>query len=308
MTINIYADRAIDTVDNGYCYFQDGNDVKAFDNKTGEVFDTISIVAPIGTLLYTPEQQEKYKRKKQLDAENARKAHTRIVQGRFVFVKSDQTFNGLTAATAARLMYLCAFLSYNNNLIKNGKTITRSDLTEILKLPASVVSGFINETKDSYLTILTDNTIQANNAIFQRGKLTKENIPSQKLFIRGVKELYERTQPRQHKHLGFLFCLLPYINLEYNILCNNTTEKEISLIDPITLKDFCNLINYDISNLARLKKIYRDIRFNVDGREQRFVAFVNDGIDIASSRIVINPSILYAGTDPEKVRAFTSFF
>lgn len=129
-----------------------------------------------------------------------------------------------------------------------------------------------------------------------------------KIYKKGIRILFESVNKSEHKHLGYIFALLPYVNFEYNVLCKNPDEKDLNSIEPISLKDFCIMIGFDISHLNRLKKIYSAIRFNVDGEQRRFVAFVNDGTDIKRSTICINPRVLYSGSDYTKVEAYALFF
>lgn len=72
-----------------------------------------------------------------------------------------------------------------------------------------------------------------------------------------MRKLYIMVQPSQHKHLGYLFKMLPYVNLEYNVLCHNPLESNLDDIQLMTVSEFCGAIGYDISNWHRLNKIYK---------------------------------------------------
>ena len=98
--------------------------------------------------------------------------------------------------------------------------------------------------------------------------------------------------------------MLPFINIEYNGLCLDIFEKDLALVQFITDADFCNKIGYDYSAVSRLKKVYKRIRFDVEGHTEPFCAFVEAG---NSTRIFVNPHILYNGTRPDMVAVLGSF-
>ena len=73
------------------------------------------------------------------------------------------------------------------------------------------------------------------------------------------------TPQSKHTNLGYIFKLIPYVNCEYNIICHNPLEKDLDLIEPMTVGEFCEAIGYDKTNASRLIKIYNEIIFEVDG-------------------------------------------
>ncbi|MGN0394923.1 MAG: hypothetical protein ACI4EF_06135 [Coprococcus sp.] len=107
--------------------------------------------------------------------------------------------------------------------------------------------------------------------------------------------------------LGYIFKMLPYINLEYNVLCKNPLEQNLENIEFMSLAEFCHAIDYDISQLSRLLKIYKSLTFEVKTKQERFCAFVYDGLDRGSARIFINPHILYNGSSYSQVKVLGKF-
>ena len=127
----------------------------------------------------------------------------------------------------------------------------------------------------------------------------------QKIYIDSVKKLYRMAGKHMHRYLGYVFKMLPYINIQYNILCyDDVFEKNLNNIRQMTDKEFCKEIGYDYSQIARLRKVYRNIRFEVGGRMEAFCAFVDAG---CGTRIYVNPHVLYSGTRPDLVEVLGSF-
>lgn len=123
-----------------------------------------------------------------------------------------------------------------------------------------------------------------------------------KFYINAVRALYRASEKSNIKHIGYVFGLLPFVNIQHNVLCWNVLERDIDLLEPLTIGDVCDLIDYDRKNLYRLLKTFKKIRFEIGGQEVPFVRFVNNGVDIADSLVVVNPDVLYSGTNADAVR------
>ena len=121
-------------------------------------------------------------------------------------------------------------------------------------------------------------------SIFKRGKLKGQNELYRKFYNKGIRTLYEMAY-KKCTHLGYLFMLLPFVSIQYNVLCDNPLEDELEKVNSITVKEFCERIGYDFNNIGRLASIYRHITFDVNGHQERFCSFVTDGVDLASGRI-----------------------
>ena len=101
--------------------------------------------------------------------------------------------------------------------------------------------------------------------------------------------------------------MLPFVNTEYNILCYNPTEKDLNYVLPLSVNDFCAAIGYNVENRARLLQTYAEITFLVNGHLEQLCSFVTNGADIGTSKIFINPHILYFGKCPKQVELLGKF-
>ena len=142
---------------------------------------------------------------------------------------------------------------------------------------------------------------------FWRGRI-KNHEQYVRIYIHNVRSLYKAVSVSQHKLVGTLFSFLPYINIEHNVLCYNPEEKEFDSIEWMTLRQFCEAINYDVKGLKRKLCEMRKLNFDVDGHRERFYYVTNDGIDITESHLFVNPNVLYAGSNHESVRSYIPHF
>lgn len=280
--------------------------------NTGEVLETDIVCAPKGSYYCTPEQQKAYRQRKQNEQESYFRRKNNEPLGAFFFIPVEECFNDISPETVTRLIYLNTFTKYNSNsLMLTQRTPMRyKDLASVMNVSKSTVTRFWNEAYPHYLTMQGDNLIFTNKDIFKKGflKRKKEYTDYQKFYIDGIRKLYNSTSKSNHKHLGYLFKLLPYINLEYNLVCHNPKEKILDNVELMSMKEFCNQIKYDVTHLDRLLYIYRNIYFEVNGHKERFCTMIYDGIEKQNAKIFINPHILYCGSNYEQVKILGAFF
>lgn len=161
----------------------------------------------------------------------------------------------------------------------------------MLKLSPTCFDGFWHEMVPAKIITLNDNgEVILNDELFQYGRIKELNENRMRLFCGAVRRLYVRCQPRQHKLLGYIFRMIPFVSKEYNIVCLNPEESDVNMIRPMTLECFCRYIEYDTSNARRLLQDILSVK--IDG--QQLVKYVSDG-KLNTSYLVVNPRAYYAG-------------
>lgn len=180
----------------------------------------------------------------------------------------------------------------------------KSDLPEVMGMSATTAFRFFKEVSPKYLQVDKNGNLSLSEQIFKRGQLGKgtESRAFQKIYIDMVRELYKGTPLSNHKELGYIFAMLPFVNIEYNVLCKNPYETDISNIEMMTVREFCEAIGHSFSTVERLRETYSKIGFYVDGEVEQFCKFVSDGNDLDNAWIFVNPHVIYSGTDPEQVK------
>lgn len=283
----------------------DGN-YQAINESTGEIHDVEQTFVIKGSVIVPPEQQEEerealmrkieyWKRKQQRELRKTRN----LPLGNFFFVVSDADFSDIMPEVIAKLVYLSTYMDYNNQLMLTQRTPMKyNDLSVVLGVSNATVWRFWNAVSPKYIYKDKEGGLYVNGKIFKRGKMqTKEYVMWQQCYINGIRTLYKALDMRNHKHFGYLFKLLPYVNVEHNILCWNPWEEDLDKIKPMTLFEFCEEIGYDYSHLDELLSIYRSMRFEVNGKHERFFAIVYDGRYRINARMFVNPRIMYNGNN-----------
>lgn len=273
-------------------------------DSTGEVLETYYMRGGDKIVKRSAKQQESdkkyYKRKSAKGV-------------RFVFVDVQKGFSGLKPATSVRMVYLSTYADYDNTLmVTQSKPMKKKDLAKVLGINDMAVSRFWKEVYPEYLTIDENKSLRINNTFF-RGRIDGEYKEYQKFYFEGIRSIYKRCVNGNHglKNVGKIFNILPYVNREYNVLCEREQvfETDATKIRGISVRDFADLVGCDISHIKRVMKEYNSITFYSDGKEQRFIRFMADNNSyIKTLRVYLNPFAFYAGNDSKRVDVVKQMF
>ena len=285
------------------------------DPTSGEYIEKITIDIPSGSVWYTPQQQRNYKARKEREAEQRVSNRFNDPLGPYFFIHADEQFEGIAPEHVMRLIYLASYLSISKEmLMRTERTpIRQDDLMKLLGVSKTTVTRFLEAVSPRYLTVDESGLLYLNRQTFRRGKLKskvkKEYTPYRKLLINGVQALYHDNSALLRKRLGCFFKLLPYINAEYNLVCQPwcVEEQRLDLVEPLSVTEFCELCHFDRKHWKEYIKEYSSISFMLAGQEERFWSLVPAGGNPSIERIFINPYILYQGSDYQTVIRAGSF-
>lgn len=291
----------------GYDYL---DDYHAVQRATGEVVDAYQGQIIVGSIIYTPEEQQANRERKERESCKAQWRTANKPLGDYYFADAGQRYRDISPQTMARLTYLGTFLPYNSNVLqtKKGSPMRKGDIESVMHLSTATFFRFWREVFNKYLFADDSGHIFLADT-FRRGKIPKvrNHTNYQKIYIQSVRGLYESVPASKHRYLGYIFQLLPYINTEYNILCFTPDETNIDAVTPMTVNEFCSIIGVVPEKRARVIKEYSEIVLPVRGHSERFCSFVLDGLDINHAKIFVNPHILYRGNNWEKVAVLGAF-
>ncbi len=293
----------------GYDYIKDdsGKDY-AVSRATGKVTDAVTITVPVGSTVRTPEQQRAYK--EYWENQEKKKFYCRKIMdeyGYFYFVLCENQLGKLSAETAARLIYLATFLNYDNYFMMSQRQhMKKSDLQSVLGLSTGTTFKFWKEVSPLYV-VEEGEGLKLSSTDIVRGEIKNKNNSYQRFYIDAIRKIYEKTEVSKHKHLGYVYKILPFINRQYNVLSWNPDEEVLDDIKPLSVEDFCQLIGYDPHDSKKLIKIYKKITFEVNHHQEYFLSYVTNDTDMKSARMFVNPRILYCGTMPERVEILGAF-
>lgn len=225
--------------------------------------------------------------------------------GHFYFNFYNRLLNKLKPQYLTRFLYLSCFINYYNLLVINKTTrhipIYEEDLQRILKLSRTeTYSTKIDFIEKGLLIVNDDKTLTINDTYCKKGDIVKnKKVEKVRMFENGIKELYEKAKPTEHKQLALLFEMLKFLNLQYNVICKDNTEQVLEHINPYTLKEIAEILGE--TNITRFKKKLMDMTVNGEA-----VVCINE---IKNKKMItINPKIYYKGTRLESLKYLQGLF
>lgn len=238
------------------------------------------------------EEREKKDILEKINQQNNFKEYIKTFYGSFYFYFYSRTIKNIEPQYLTRFLYLCTYINYDNILIIDKNTrhipIYEEDLQSILKVSRAesfrTKAALLN---NNLISIKDNGIIKINDSFCKKGDIMKNNkIDKTRMFNNSIKELYEKSLPREHKKLALLFQILPYINLKYNIICKNPNEEVQENIDNYTLKELMEELGQ--TNITRFKNDL--LKLTVGGEPVISIHLIGK-----SNCIVINPKVYYKG-------------
>jgi len=288
--------------------------------KTGEVMDFNEQVIYIQTDEQRKQTKEYFKNLKSNEEQFKIINEKYKEYGSFVwnvYNINEKTFPQLKPSSITRLMFLSTYLNYDGYLMYNKKTVmNKKQLFEIIKLSEREFHYFYKELIDNNILKTNDDKLFINQDLFGKGQLHKKIIAEfsskekyiTRLYIDGIRELYDKSTPRSHKTLSYLFQILPYVNRQYNIVCFNPLEEDLSLIQGMSLGQFCETIGYSNHNSNKLFRTLFEPQFIINGKVTTAMRYVVDkGLEKSTYSMYINPRVYYAGNKWQEVEILGKF-
>ena len=212
---------------------------------------------------------------------------------------------GIQPDELTKLIYISTYMGYNNRLmVSEDESMTKKQMREILRVSEDTFHKFyISLTNTGILSEDIDKCLYLNTSIFKRGAIKNvKDIDCNRtsLYIKSIRSLYTQAKISEHKLLSYLFQAIPFVNVNYNILCFNPLENDLQKVKPMIMKDFCVIIGYSQDNDRRLKTKLKGLRL----QQLPVFSFVDNADGLFC---YINPNVYYAGNKWEEVKVLGRF-
>lgn len=274
------------------------------DLETGEAFLNVTVTT----------ERDKQNYKKFLEAKQKYEFQGAEIQkqykkyGSFVWFlyNAGQVLDlGIQPDELTKLIYISTYMGYNNRLmVSEDESMTKKQMREILRVSEDTFHKFyISLTNAGILSEDMDKCLYLNTSIFKRGAIkdVKDiDCNRTRLYIKSIRSLYTQAKISEHKLLSYLFQAIPFVNVNYNILCFNPLENDLQKVKPMIMKDFCVVIGYSQDNDRRLKTKLKGLRL----QQLPVFSFVDNADGLFC---YINPNVYYAGNKWEEVRVLGRF-
>lgn len=225
------------------------------------------------------------------------------------YIPTERNFDNLNNPTISRLVYLATYVN-NDNYISydNGRILSRYQLQDLLNLDTSTFKRFLREAKKYNYLIEDETGFQINASIFGKGKLQKaKDQRAAKLFIYSTRFLYEHATIDSHRTLAYMYMILPYVNLTYNVLCENPWETDKTKISKISVDTLCAKLGLNVSHSKRFVNQLLKIQYPDKNGDKRgvLVAVRAAKNDVIKEYLCINPALYSVYANKERIAQMT---
>ena len=265
-------------------------------------------------------KEEKAQRKKWFDDKITREKHyTQPAESRFfrTFINKFNKIDDLDSQSATRLMYLATYMSYHDNFLKydnSNEYMNKKDIIKVMGLAERASRNFFNEMISKGYLIEENGNFKITDKLFTRGSVVNdqnlENDRFTKIYIQALRTMYKSVNPKQHKFLGYVFQLLPFINIHHNIICTNPFEPNEKYIKAVNIIQLVKMLNMSPDSTNHFREMIEKVVFNFDNTQQHFLCYVLGAEDKSKNQgiILVNPNILYSGNDLNRQEVLKSFY
>ena len=232
-----------------------------------------------------------------------------LIWGRFCGIdknfNSNKTFEDYNPSLMVRFLRLCCCMDYDSGILvykKGNKKVPmeRKQVFKALDVSEKEFNRTIKYLKEENLLTVDNDTYMINTIYTVKGALQlsikkKIEIGLIRTFEYGFKYVYDHMKTRERPSLFHLIKLLPYVNINYNIICHNPLETEYYKIEPMTPMEIRKMICKDNTQSKKVLESFLDI--NLEGKG--LLAYIRTK---GEEKIILNPSLLYGGTREEDVK------
>ena len=269
------------------------------DRETGEVLDSTDDIEVI---------QKKKKKPKS-------KPRTKDY-GFFFWVfyrPSDERYYPLDSGQElTRLLLLGQHLREDGVLSRNRvRPLPRSQVIRMLSSTTSVGRSLLRKWCSQGVLQECEEGFRVNPSLMQRGptnrqeerERVKQCVRKMRVYNQSVSSLVELNGTAKCKSLSYLFQVMPMVNREYNILCDNPYETELEKIVPLSLAEITKRLHYYTEATAKVKQYLTEPEFMSSGVRQRAAAYT----PLLGGSFIINPKLYYAGSSWAEAAGIADF-
>lgn len=281
------------------------------DNETGEVLNENFQIETL---------EDKVRKKKAVEKDKLSQAFKSLQQevlGNFVFFifkNMDKLKRVLSDNDIVKLIYISTYIKSDGSLkLDNNITYIEKDkMKSLLKISdRKSFKSFYDKLLNNDILFEEDGRLFINLEYFYCGKeTTYKKLMGAKLegftriYIDTIRDLYINTPFREHKKLSIAYLLLPYVNWKYNVLCDNINETDTKEVQPVTIGDVMDILDYNKNQIARFKKDF----YSITCKGYNVFMSVQGDADYFKSYIVVNPLVYYRGNDLEQLEYLIMLF
>ena len=219
-------------------------------------------------------------------------------------------FPELTPSSVTRLIYLSTFLDNDGRIVfgKGNASLEVDTLAEKLFLNRKQTQKFVDELKYHNLLDISDGAYSITQSRFKKGNIIKSFEQCIRLFVTPIRSFYSGISWRSHTGAANIFYLIPYLNWQYNIACENTNSKKLDRIQPYSFTRLANAMGKEINAYAHVAGLFEKYQYKYGGSRKQIVLVDKNNERSQSNKeefhVIVNPMFFYGGTSFTDAKRF----
>lgn len=225
------------------------------------------------------------------------------------FLKKERNMlDNLKPQYISRLVFLATYISTEDNYLRfdvgNKDYIEFKNIIDLLRVSKMEAYRTMNAFEEAGYIIKDKKGYKVNREFFHRGKdLLRplgEGERYTRLYHEHVRTLYRGVGEGAHKYLGFVYAMLYYVNINFNVLCWNPCEKDPHNIAPMTIEEFMGLLGLDKKNVNRVINSLNTLVFEFNRGREALLIRIKNVYDANKEKaikdfVIVNPYVAYGG-------------
>lgn len=206
-------------------------------------------------------------------------------------------------ADITRIIYISSYISNDNRLMLTERTpMTKEKLSELMGLNDRVFKTFYNKLLSNNILIERDEYLYIDKKFMFFGRIRNHKYSFIRAYKSNIRLLYNRVPITKHKQLSILYLLIPFINIKYNTVSQNPFETDKDKVIPMTIEELSAYFEYNLKSFISLIDFLSDLKDkdNIPIIKQ----VINKNKSTKDNSIIVNPRVIYAGSDYRDVEAF----
>lgn len=126
-------------------------------------------------------------------------------------------------------------------------------------------------------------------------KINLKNLGVTRVFIHSYSYMYDNLEKKERNTLFYLARLLPFVSVEYNVICSNPFEEDIDNIEPLSTGQICEIMGIEPEHFSTVMSKLSKLKVN----ENYVLCKIVVG---EKSKYIMNPALFYQGNNRDSLK------
>lgn len=215
-------------------------------------------------------------------------------------------------ADLVRLFLLSTYSTYKGKLVaSNTKPLGIQECADIFGVSYGGAAATLSRLEEANMIKRESGVYWINQKVFCRGKLStrwagrigKAEATTVRIYHEQFRWLYNNCERQRAGRLSYVIKLIPYLRHDMNAVCSYPLCPELADAEPQTITRAAKLLGKDSPNYRQFKNAIDEETLILPDGSPAVAQVQMDGMSEDKRYLVVNPHLIYGGTDFDAVDA-----